>query len=562
ATISNEVKFTAFLQEHNLTLEVSAHAGLLFRSMFPDKKIAEKYGCAVTKTTAILNGATAPDLFQFLIEQFRVESFALAVDGSSDVGLSKMFTLRVYDKNRGKVESKFWHMCLVSHSTAEGIFENIKYAFSDYRIPWRNCVALLVDNAAVNVGKNNSLSVCFKVKNESIYVNGCPCRVLHNAAQHASKAFTEASIFLYRTFRLTCKYYFQGCMPRQVGAAEFAGFCDQEYWCVLKYASTRWLSMELAVTRVLKQYHSLKSYFDSQATTSDLKLTKLKKYFHDPMTEVCLFFYQSVLPIFSNINLVLQKESPQLHHMVDILESFDSCVLMALLMYHSQRLIQCTIACQITRVNSDILEVKEKTTVRAAKEFMVAAFRYSMKRLPLIDVVAHHVKVVDFAKRATMDFSNFWFLVKNFEMLCDRFGEHMDSLDDEFVHCQQLSEAVITKCANVSSVFDLELDSLWDIIGQIKAADGTFPLLFEVTKFVLVLPHSNVSEECILSYEKNHTDFRPNLSLDKTLPSILTCKINHLYHIPCHKFKPSNDLLCKVKAAMNEYNTKKASLLD
>uniref|UniRef100_H3AUL5 HAT C-terminal dimerisation domain-containing protein n=1 Tax=Latimeria chalumnae TaxID=7897 RepID=H3AUL5_LATCH len=429
------------------------------------------------------------------------------------------------------------------------------------------------------VGKNNSLLVCFKAKNESIYINGRPCHVLHNAAQHVSKAFAEASVFFVQDFLVDLYYYFQGSTPRQVGAAEFAGFCDQEYQRVLKYASTRWLSMKLAVTRALKQYRSLKSYFDSQADKkSDLKLIKLKKYFHDPMTEVCLFFYQSVLPVFSNANS-LQKENPQLHHMVDILESFERKLLGRFMcldgfaniplteidpMHHhlsddkvmigfsSRRLIQ----------SNDILPVEEKTVVSAAKEFMVAAFRYSREHLPLTDVVAHLPEAVDFAKRATMDFSNFQFFVKNFETLHDRVGEDMDSLYNKFAHYHQLSDATIIKCANTSSVFDLELDSLWDISGQMKATNDIlcFPLLFEVAKFVLLLPHSNASEERIFSIiQKNRTNFRPNLSLDKALPSILTCKINHLYHIPCHKFKPSNDLLCRVKAATNEYNTKHAS---
>uniref|UniRef100_H3B7B9 HAT C-terminal dimerisation domain-containing protein n=1 Tax=Latimeria chalumnae TaxID=7897 RepID=H3B7B9_LATCH len=373
------------------------------------------------------------------------------------------------------------------------------------------------------VGKN-SLSVCFKGKNESTYINSCSCHVLHNAAQHASKAFVEAS----EDFLVDLYYYFQGSTLRQVGAAEFAGFCDQEYQRVLKYASTRWLSMELAVARTLKQYRSLKSYFDSQADKkSDLRLTRLK-YFHNPMTEVCLFF-QSVLPIVSNANLVLQKESPQLHHMVGILECFvqllgrfmcpDGFANVPLteidpMHYHlSDNKIMIGFSTRRLIQSSNILPVEEKTVISAAKEFMVAAFRYSRGHLPLTDAVANHA---------------------NFETFHDRVGEHMDSLYDEFVHYQQLSDAALPSMPV-----------------QIKVADGTLCFLhfFEVANFVLVLPHSSASEECVFSIiQKNCTDFRPNL-IGQALPSILTCSISHLYHIPCQKFKPSNDLLCKVKAA-------------
>ena len=51
--IGAEVKFTGFLLEHNLPIAASDHAGPLFRSMFPDSKIAHYYGCARTKTSII-----------------------------------------------------------------------------------------------------------------------------------------------------------------------------------------------------------------------------------------------------------------------------------------------------------------------------------------------------------------------------------------------------------------------------------------------------------------------------------------------------------------------------
>ena len=62
--ISAEVKFAAFLLEHNLPIATSDRAGPLFHSMFPDSKIASYYGSGRTKTTSIINRALAPE-FQF-----------------------------------------------------------------------------------------------------------------------------------------------------------------------------------------------------------------------------------------------------------------------------------------------------------------------------------------------------------------------------------------------------------------------------------------------------------------------------------------------------------------
>lgn len=44
----------AFLIEHIVPFAAADHAGVLFLKMFPDSKEAKNYGCARTKTTAIV----------------------------------------------------------------------------------------------------------------------------------------------------------------------------------------------------------------------------------------------------------------------------------------------------------------------------------------------------------------------------------------------------------------------------------------------------------------------------------------------------------------------------
>ena len=61
-----EVLFTGFLLERNLPFEAAFHAGHLFCVMFPDSEIAKKYGCAATKTEAIINYAIAPEHYNII----------------------------------------------------------------------------------------------------------------------------------------------------------------------------------------------------------------------------------------------------------------------------------------------------------------------------------------------------------------------------------------------------------------------------------------------------------------------------------------------------------------
>jgi hypothetical protein len=94
---------------------------------------------------------------------------------------------------------------------------------------------------------------------------------------------------------------------------EYCCFCDIEYRKVIKHVSTRWLSLLTAIERVLKQYSGLKS----SESFSQARFIRLRDIFSDPMTEVYLLFYRAVLPLFNCFNLLLQREDPCIHLILD-----------------------------------------------------------------------------------------------------------------------------------------------------------------------------------------------------------------------------------------------------
>ena len=92
------------------------------------------------------------------------------------------------------------------------------------------------------------------------------------------------------------------------------------------------------------------------------------------------------------------------------------------------------------------------------------------------------------------------------------------------------------------------MDIIWGHMSKMKSAGGTilFPRLCKVAQLVLILPHSNVEEERVFSMvTKNKTMFRPNLSIDGTLSSILTVKLGN--QEACEKFNPHQDIIASAK---------------
>lgn len=139
-------------------------------------------------------------------------------------------------------------------------------------------------------------------------------------------------------------YFFDKSTKRKSGLAEYCTFCDIQYRKILKHVSTRWLSLELAIDRTLRQYPALQSFFLSESkciscvyyclpnillsinlltlgSTCD-RFNRLREAYSNPMTEVYLMFFQSVLQLFVALNKFLQREDPIIPVVCDQLHAF------------------------------------------------------------------------------------------------------------------------------------------------------------------------------------------------------------------------------------------------
>lgn len=159
SVINAEVLFTDFIVEHNIPIAVTDHVGPLIRKMFPDSKIAKAYGCARTKTTAII-GASAAENTNEISTYMKNAPFSLATDGSNDYGDHKLYPVlvRYFDEKQGQVLS-----CLLSieecseSSTGKHIFELMDRTLSKFGVPWENCISFGADNASVMTGQKSGV---------------------------------------------------------------------------------------------------------------------------------------------------------------------------------------------------------------------------------------------------------------------------------------------------------------------------------------------------------------------------------------------------------------------
>lgn len=74
--------------------------------------------------------------------------------------------------------------------------------------PWKMCTLFGVHNMSVNIGVRDSLKTRVLDRNSSLYFNGCPCHILHNAAQKAGDAFAKCCRFDAEKFIVDLFYWF------------------------------------------------------------------------------------------------------------------------------------------------------------------------------------------------------------------------------------------------------------------------------------------------------------------------------------------------------------------
>jgi hAT family C-terminal dimerisation region len=577
-----EVLMTNFIVENNLPIAVSDKCGPLFKSMFPDSDIAKNYQCAKTKTFCILNGALAPSFHAALVNVMQNNPYSLATDGSNDSDLTKMnpVTVKIYDINRSMVTSNFLDMCTTTGATAAAIFEKIDLVLRHNNIPWLNCVGFSVDNASVNMGKKNSIKSRVLEENENVYFMGCPCHMAHNAANKGSRAFVGMTNFDVEELVIDSFYWFDKSTKRKNELNEFCEFCDFEYKQVLKHVSTRWLSLETAITRILKMYEPLKSYFLS-GNENQARFKRLSSCFEDKMTEIYLLFYQFALERFDTFNLFLQREEPCAYLLDDQIQSFLRYLLVKFVkpieIKNAVSLIDIDLTNPdvflsldevqigfVTRQklrkllsDGDISDAQATVFLQAALQFYIDSVMYVVKTFPFNDMYLMHAKFVNFDNRLTATFDSVEFFVKKFPKVLDFSENDMDLLLEQFREYQlmeDLNDEVISKVTVVEKFPDgskrefVRMDMVWGLCIRQK-----LPLLFKVALVVFLLPHSNAEEERVFSMvRKNKTDFRASLQSDGTLSSILTVKLNNKE--AAHKFEPSKDLVEKSKKVTWEYN--------
>ena len=296
-------------------------------------------------------------------------------------------------------------------------------------------------------------------------------------------------------------------------------------------------------------YRSLGS---DESKTILCKFSKLKKAFNDPLTEVHIAFYTSVLPLFTHYNLFLQRfvyfysikivllpesrkklifysimhcfltprSDPQAHNVspltkalcrkiaqrflrTEVLQSLtvDEVMKEENLLSLSEMHIGLLTSTTLNKLTNDgtITQNQRRRMLTAAQAFYKESLIYVLEKMDANNEFWMHAVWINYLKRSKAKWEDVNYFIMKYQRLLAFSPSEYDRLHEEFIDFKSIGNDEIDLEKAVHTVYDdgskeYRMDTIWYILQALKSPIGNhyrFRLLFKVAKIVLITPHSN-----------------------------------------------------------------------
>ncbi|XP_070408565.1 uncharacterized protein [Nothobranchius furzeri] len=559
--INAEVKMAMLCAKNNVSFTFCDDFNKCVAEMFPDSAIARKYSAGKTKSTQLIKGAIAAELDEELARTCRSQPFSLMCDESNNRKTDKEFVIltRLYDEATLQVATKFMEMPICNVGNAENLYEKLSEALRKRGIPWENLIAFNSDNASVMKGRHNSVISRLKTSQPHVQDLGCICHL----AQLATGCAIKAAQVPVEDFLVGIYTHFDKSAKRCEIYKEFVDFTDSDHLKLLRYCSTRWLSLLTCVQRVLNQWDALQAYFNShEEVERSAKIHDLASHLRDPVMKIYFMFLTAALKPLSDFNIAFQSEGVQIHRLEEEMCRLIRRILGYLIPARAivgipLREVEYGQGHQLadeelfigadTKAFMKSVELPMSTEkkifhflllrcCRSVRRFYEAALQKMFSSFPLDHPLLRDLKVLDPAARLDIPPG----AVERLGAMFPQLSLSEDRLREELIDYQVTDSKQLPQEDNI--------DRFWGLLGK----DVRFSELPRLMKALLCIPHSNASSERVFSMvRKIVTENRMSLD-NSTVCALLSCKINHSG--PAYKYTPSKKVLKNAKSATHLYN--------
>lgn len=487
--------------------------------------------------------------------------------------------VRYYSKKLERVVNIHLQTFFLGHATGAILAEQIINSISDSNISMRKLLSLSSDGPNVN-------KTVFKLVNEKIkeirqkpliYIGTCNIHIIHNSFIKGLEVFgMKASDFVIAVY-----YFFQGWPTRKTDYQKIQCAEGVPNHSFIKHATTRWLTIEQAISRVIEQWPALKKYFlnylpkhGSESVLKGNHYRTIKSCLQEETFLALLHFLVAASRSFIKFTGFFQREEPLIHIMYDkikelIIELLDKiCNENTVLNFDKldiEKLFAPNNLLTTSKVDAgqNSLYILNNLTGQAqerikldflhnVKIFYIAAISHIMDKIPLFSSTVKYLTWLNPHKWKTIGRGCLErYLLKVLDLLVINFDK--DIILAEFKILRRDSEI------NLARFEKQRIDNFWTFIAKINDVEGNakYKTLAEAALQCLTLAHGNATVERAFS--------RSRQLLTEEKCSMKACTLNSMLYIQdfirnfCNN-RPelvviSKDLLTLGRIAYKSYNS-------
>ena len=273
---------------------------------------------------ALVTHALAPSADDAVISACRKQKFSILCDYKNNNFYKKYFGIpvRLWDDRRREVVVRFLDIPVCNVATGETLFQVLATALETRAISWEICIGFASDSASVIVGHRNSVLSRICARQPDVFSLCCVC---HLAALCAAAALKKLPVSIDGCL-IDIHYHFKHSSKR---CEEFPQVRDNFEGIapisIIKHCSTRWLSLERAVKRLLTLWPALRAYFDHEKDTTD-RAQRVADMLMKVETKLWCHFISFALKPLNTFNTALQTSASKIgtlqHDVSQLLRSY------------------------------------------------------------------------------------------------------------------------------------------------------------------------------------------------------------------------------------------------
>ena len=182
---------------------------------------------------------------------------------------------------------------------AAQLYELITNSFTSRNINLQNVSAFGSDGYNVMMGANNSVAQRFRENDPNIIIVKCPSHSIHLIIENTVKELPGDIVKTCSTIHS----FFSRSPQRQLTLIEFQVHLDTDIQKISRPSSTRWLSLEACILRLINQWDPVRLYFIDAFHLENIDAAGPILDFFNSSTQKCyILFLGYILPKINVVN--------------------------------------------------------------------------------------------------------------------------------------------------------------------------------------------------------------------------------------------------------------------